>query len=447
MPQKKARLKDIRANLLSRGFALAKAGIKAGGMGVSQWMNPDPTRPAWLKKVEYLVQEMGQLKGTAMKVGQTLSIYGEHLLPKEVNDLLKKLQQDSPPLEWSAIRRVLIQELGEELLSELEFDEQPLAAASIGQVHRARIKDTAQTLAIKIQYPGVDRAVETDLKLLKFILGVSELVPRGPRFDQVFNEIREMFHQEVNYELERNFGERFLELLQADTQYVIPKFFPRYCTRRIFAMEEITGVRADHESVQMLSQERRNRLGLAFLELYLRELMDFQLMQTDPHLGNYLIQIDPIGEKDRLVVLDFGAARGVPDDFLASYALLVEGGLAQDARTVEKGGRRLRLLQPNDEMSLIDDYARLCFLLTEPFQGEYDWGNSDLPKRVLNAVTHIAGSYRLRAPPRELVFLDRKLGGVFIFLSVLKCKMNSRSAVLSALEKYKTKHSISKHSI
>lgn len=440
MPQKKDKMKDIRTNLLTRGFALAKAGIRAGGLGLSGLKgNMDPSQPAWLEKVEYLIKELGQLKGSAMKVGQTLSMYGEHLLPKEVNDLLKTLQQDSPALEWDAIRNVLKKELGENLLQELEFEEEAMACASIGQVHKAKVKDTGQILAIKIQYPGVDTAVETDLKLLKFILNVTEMVPRGPRFDQVFNEIREMFHQEVNYELERNFGERFHELLNEDPNYVVPKFHPRYCTRKILAMEFVEGVRADHETVQSLSQERRNRLGLLFLDLYLRELLDFQLMQTDPHFGNYMIQVDLNGENDRLVLLDFGAARGVPDDFLSSYRMLIEGGLMGDARVIEKGGRQLGLLLADDPMALIDDYVKLCNLITEPFHGIYDWGASDLPKRTATAVASIAGSYKLRAPPRELVFLDRKLGGVFIFLSGLKCKVDARENVLGALKKYKSK--------
>jgi len=437
MPQKKDKLKDIRTNLLTRGFALAKAGIRAGGLGLNQLKGGDPTQPAWLSKVEYLIKELGQLKGTAMKVGQTLSMYGEHLLPKEVNDMLKTLQQNSPALEWRAIHAVLLKELGPELVGELEFEEEALACASIGQVHKARIKDTGQVLAVKIQYPGVDAAVETDLKLLKFILSVTEMVPRGPRFDQVFNEIREMFHQEVNYELERNFGERFHELLADDPRFVVPKFHPRYCTRKVLAMDFVEGVRADHQSVQSLSLERRNRIGLLFLDLYLRELLDFKLMQTDPHLGNYIVQVDPDGDKDRLVLLDFGAARGVPDDFLASYRLLIEGGLNRDARTIEKGGRALGLLQPDDPMALIDDYIAICNLITEPFHGIYDWGQSDLPKRTASQVAHIAGSYRLRAPPRELVFLDRKLGGVFIFLSVLKCVVDARPSVVAALNSYK----------
>ena len=174
MSQKKDTLKEIRTGLLSRGLSLAKAGIRAGGLVKG------------LGTVELLVQELGQLKGTAMKVGQTISMYGEHLLPKEVNELLKKLQQDSPALAWEAISKVLIEQLGAEKFNELEVEHNSIASASIGQVHKAKIKATGEVLALKIQYPGVDSAVETDLKLLKFILNMTEFMPRGPRFDQIF---------------------------------------------------------------------------------------------------------------------------------------------------------------------------------------------------------------------------------------------------------------------
>jgi len=443
MAQKKEALREIRTNLLTRGFSLARASLKVGGLAANTLLaNRESGDKAWLKKVEYLVKELGQLKGTAMKVGQTLSMYGEHLLPKEVNDLLKTLQQNSPPLAWSAIEAVLQSELGIERLAELDVEPDPVGAASIGQVHRARVRATGEVLAIKIQYPGVDKAVETDLKLLKFILNLSDLVPRGPRFDQIFDEIRIMFHQEIDYEQEATRAAQFADLLANDPRYFVPRPVVRYCTRRVLTTEFIVGHRVDAPEVQTLSLERRNRLGEAFMDLYLRELMEFRLMQTDPHLGNYLVQIDEAG--DRLALFDFGAVREVPVAFLKSYAQLVEGSLLGRDSSIEAGGRGLGLLQDGDSSSLVTDYVNLCRLLIEPFDDSgvaYDWGESTLPKRVTGAVTKIAGSYKLRAPPRELVFLDRKLGGVFIFLSVLKCKLIARPLVLGRLAEYQARES------
>ncbi|HMN68976.1 MAG TPA: AarF/ABC1/UbiB kinase family protein [Bdellovibrionales bacterium] len=419
MPQKKAPLQDIRASLLTRGFALAKAGIRAGRMAAQ----------GSTAQIEFLVKELGQLKGTAMKVGQTLSMYGEHLLPPEANAVLKKLQSESPPLAWPAIEQQLLAELGDEKLSRLEIEKEPMAAASIGQVHGARLD--GEELAIKIQYPGIDQAVATDLKLLKFILNMSELVPRGPRFDQIFSEISEMFRQEIDYVQELKATKEFRELIGHDA--IVPRVYPEFSTRKILAQARVRGLRADSPEVQALSQDRRNRLGLAYLRIYMRELFEFNWVQTDPHLGNYLVQIDREGENDKLALLDFGATRAVPGPFLECYELLVRGGLARDPRMIEQGGRKLGLLKPEDELELVDDYVKLCSLLTEPFQGEYDWGTSDLPKRVAAQALRIASTYKLRAPPRELIFLDRKLGGVFVFLSVLKCVMDARPVVEAAL--------------
>ena len=440
MAQKKEPIKDLRTTLLSRGLSLARASLRAGTLAAGQFLNSDGSKSnaAWLGKVDLLVEELGKLKGTAMKVGQTLSIYGEHLLPKEVNELLKSLQQDSPPLAWENIRKVLVSELGEEKLALLEIETVPVASASIGQVHRAKIKATGQDLALKIQYPGVAEAVDTDLKLLKFILNMSELVPRGPRFDQIFTEIREMFLQEINYTIEFKHAQNFRQRLQDDPRFIVPGVHQEFSTRRVIAYDFIEGSRPDSPEVQALPLERRNRLGLAFLDLYLRELLEFREMQTDPHLGNYRIQIDDAGN-DKLVLFDFGAVREVPENFLRSYFSVMEGGITGNSRLIEKGGRNLGLLQPEDSLELVDDYIKLAVLIIEPFEekaGDYDWGQSDLPKRVATAATKIATSYQLRAPPRELIFLDRKLGGVFIFMSVMKCQLAARNRILTAIEKF-----------
>lgn len=428
----------IRTSMLTRGFSLFKASVKVGALSASSWLNPSGEKPpGWLNQLDFLIKEIGQLKGTAMKVGQTLSIYGEHLLPKEANELIKQLQQNSPSLSWEAIYEVLLEELGAERLKLLNIDQKPIAAASIGQVYKAQVKSRKSArMVLKVQYPGIGEAVETDLKLLKFILNMTEVLPRGPRFEQIFAEIREMFYQEIDYTLEREFSERFGLLLQHDPRYRVPHVHPDFCTAKILGLDFMQGLRADHPDVQTLTQERRNELGKNFLQLYLMELLDFQLMQTDPHLGNYLIAIDPKGSADQLILLDFGAVRQVPNEFLLKYIDIIEGGLTGDARRTEKGGRQLGLLLPDDSLSLVNEFTSLVFAILEPFQGVYDWGASDLPKRIAGQLSRIAFNYRMRAPPRELVFLDRKLAGVFIFLSVLNCKMDARHLILEAIQKF-----------
>lgn len=432
---KKEPIREIRSGLLTRGMTIVKASLQARALVAKAC---ECTGTHWLVEAQQLIAEIGKLKGATMKVGQTLSTYGEHLFSKEVNDLLKVLQQNALPLDWQEIHQVLKEQLCEKL-DFLEVNQEPLASASIGQVHRAKIKDTGEDIALKVQYPGVEFALDTDILLLKFILKASEIIPRGPRFDQIFSEIRQMLYREVNYMTELETTDQFCSLLSESPVYRVPKVYRKFSTHRVLALEYIDGFRADSPEVQGLHQDRRNRIGLKFLELYFKELFEFRKMQTDGHLGNYRIQIDPEGINDRLVLFDFGAVRDIPQEFLRSYSLMVEGSFFQDTSKLEEGSLGIGLMQPEDDRKFVNVHHQLCMLLTEPFRSDvYDWGASDLPLRVTQCARQLKESYRLRAPPRELVFLDRKMGGVYTFLSVLKCRMDVKPIIVEALERYKS---------
>lgn len=429
-------LSHLKTGNFSRGISLLKASIKAGSVAAQQmWgkeKSPEELTKFLVSQIQTFTHEIGQLKGSAMKVGQLLSTYGEHFLPPEANQILKSLQQRSPPLAWKEIKKQLVKELGPKI-QELEIDHKPLASASIGQVHRAVVKSTGQVLALKIQYPGVDSAIDMDLKLFKFLLTTLQFLPKGVKFDQIFEEVREMLYQEVDYTRELEFTEHMHRALKDDPHFVVAKPVREYSTQRVIATEMLEGFAVDSPEVLGLPLERRNRLGEIYLQLYLDELFKFKMVQTDPHLGNYKVKLNDNGQ-DQLMLFDFGATRKVPDLFLANYKLLIEGGVERDAAKIEAGGRNLGLVRDEDSEKLIQTYIDLCFLITEPFQeGIYDWGLSDLPKRVAKKGSELAFNFSLRSPPRETVFLDRKLGGVFIFLKVLGCKMETRSLLKSYL--------------
>ena len=447
---KKDPLKKIKSGVLSRGLALAKvsvsAGAKAATHAVGNLFAEESSKPERLKalliaQMDTLSQELGQLKGSMMKVGQLISMYGEHFLPPEANALLKSLQAQSPPLEWKAIERVIHKQIKPELLADLEIDPVPVASASLGQVHRAFRKSTGQWLAMKIQYPGVDQAIEGDLKALKSILQISKLIPKGPNYDEVFNEIKAMLYQEVDYEREFKTTVEFRERLAQDSFYVIPEPIAEFSTRRILTTTFEDGVALDSAEVLGLSQERRDSIGAAALTLYMRELFEFAAVQTDPHFGNYRVRIGKEGEPDRLILLDFGAVRKLSKSFLDAYLEMVRAAHAQDAGRIIEAGIRLGYLNEEDEKQVQQAFADLCLLITEPFcppptpgafarwfdlNGGYHWELSDLPERVAKKGAQLALGTRLRNPPREIVFLDRKLGGIFIFLSVLKVRFNAR---------------------
>lgn len=429
---------SIKSRGLSRGLSLLKASVKAGSIAAKQFIRSDASTEdktkAIMSQVKIFADELGRLKGSAMKVGQLISTYGEHFLPPEANKILKSLQQESPPLSWSVMERQLKKELGN-LANDLEIEKAPLASASIGQVHKAVHKKSKEIYAVKIQYPNVDKAIESDLKIFKVMLSTLNLLPRGARMDQVFDEVKEMLYQEVDYKKEYEFTSFYYDELQNDSRFVVAKPIQKYCTSKVMVTEFIEGVHVDSQEVLALPQTRRNRLGLNYLDLYLDELIKYQLVQTDPHFGNYRVILDPKGENDQLVLFDFGAMRRVPDVFLTNYKNLIYAGVTRSKELALETGEKLGLVEPGDSDELKNHFLELCFLITEPFaEGHYNWGESDLPKRVAQKTSTLALNFKLRSPPRESVFLDRKLGGAFIFLKVLGCKLDARSLLLEKIK-------------
>jgi predicted unusual protein kinase regulating ubiquinone biosynthesis (AarF/ABC1/UbiB family) len=448
----KKRLNSIKSGTLSRGFALAKLSVTAGARAASYALESalggednkaDRLKAHLTSQASALARELGQLKGSLMKAGQLLSTYGEYFLPPEVNALLKTLQNQSPPLEWKEIERVLVRQLGKEKLALLEIDPEPIASASLGQVHRARKRGDSRWLAMKIQYPGVDRAIDSDLKVLRSMLSMSKLLPGGPRYDSLFKEVREMLHREVDYTKEFENTVFFRNALASDYRYVVPEPVQEFSTSRIMTTALQEGVGLGSDEVRALPQEERNALAEAALELYLRELFEWGMVQTDPHFGNYQVQWmeDPATGKrtPRLVLFDFGAVRKLSRSFLDAYQGMVRGAYLRDPVLLEKAALQLGFLEKDDPQELREDFINLCYLITEPFEQRpsgdpYDWGKSDLPQRVAKQGSKIVLGFKMRVPPREIVFLDRKMGGIFIILSSLNARINGREILAKFLE-------------
>ncbi len=448
----------IKTSTFSRGLSLAKLTLQAGASmaqhGITTALKSKEGKEENWKKLlldqaSLLSTELGELKGSLMKAGQMLSMYGEHFLPPEANSLLKSLQSDSPPLSWKAIEPTLQKQMAPEQLAKLEIEQTALASASMGQVHRAKIKSTGELIALKIQYPRVDKAIDTDLKAIRTLLGTLKLLPKDFNLDSVFEEIRSMLQQEIDYEYEAQLTEEFAARLKGDHRFIVPKVFREFSGPKILATSFERGLRADDPLIQSLPQERRNRLALSFLDLYFKELFEWGVVQTDPHAGNYRIRIDPQGH-DQLVLLDFGATRSYQSEFLEPYRRMVKGSVFNDSELVTKSAHELKFLDEADQVELRDSFIDFCFATVEPFlaaddprnhnnlidaNGMYDWKSTDLPKRVSAKAFKIIRNFKWRTPPRELLFLDRKTGGVFVFLAILRAKIRGRDLLLKYLEK------------
>lgn len=448
-------LQSLKTSVFSRGLSLAKLTVKAGASAAQHTLshtfkNEALKEAGWARllkdQASLLANELGELKGSFMKAGQMLSMYGEYFLPPEANQLLKSLQSDSVALDWKAIEPLLRERLGEKF-DELEIDPEALACASMGQVHRARIKLTGEEIVLKVQYPGVDKAIDSDLKALKTLLAATKILPRDFDLGPVFGEVKTMLHQEVDYLLEAKLTQDFHERLKDDPRYIVPRVFPNYSSDKVIALSYEEGARVEEPLVQNLSQNRRNRLAFNYLELYFKEIFDWAVVQTDPHSGNYKIRVQADGQ-DQLILFDFGATRSYPQSFIGPYRKMISALLNDDTLAFRKAALQIGFIQQEDPESLMKSLQDFCFETIEPFlapedprhegrvasDGIYDWKNTDLPQRVSQKGLNLIKNFKWRTPPPEIIFLDRKTGGVFIFLSLLKPKIKGRDLLLSYIQ-------------
>lgn len=447
----------LKTKPLERSFALARLGAGAGAKIMAHSIanifrgeidRTEANREFYRRQAQILADELGKLKGSVMKAGQMLSLYGQYFLPEEAVTVLSSLQDDTPPVAWRVVAPVLERALGRSRLRELEIDERPMAAASLGQVHRAYRRKDGLEVCVKIQYPGVADAIESDIRTLSRLLIMTRLTPKGLDITPVFNEVREMLHREVDYESERHFTETFAERLAHDERFVVPRVLGEYSSDQVLTTTYEHGRHVRHDAVQSLPQERRNRLGHAFLELFLTEFFRWGMVQSDPHFGNYRIRVGEHGDPDRIVLLDFGATRIFGRGFIDNYADIVRGAMRGDRDLIVRGARTIGLMQPSFPRGVVDAFAQMCELIVEPFNepgdtrtperlrgadGAYRWGDSDLPMRAGRVAAVNALSVYFRVPPREIVFLHRRLAGVFIMLATLRCELAEREMLQRTL--------------
>jgi predicted unusual protein kinase regulating ubiquinone biosynthesis (AarF/ABC1/UbiB family) len=431
-------------------MSLAKLTASAGGRlakhTVEGWFSEPIQHLEKGKKIlevqaKQLVGEANQLRGTLVKAGQILSMYGDSFFPKEVANHLKKLQNEVEPLPFETIESLLKKRLGLEKFNQLEIAPAPLGAASLGQVHQATIKNSGKKVALKVRYPGIERAIDTDLKLLRFFLNAGKFFPADipkERWDGIFDEARHMLYQEVNYKQELQLLKKYREHLREDPRFVIPEAIEDFCTPSVLCTSFETGVRIDSQEVHALSQNRRDKLSRSFAQLFLMEFYEWNLVQTDPHFGNYLIKIDPKGENDRWVLFDFGALRSFSEEFKSSYITLVRGVLNEKPEEILRAGEEMGLVSKEDSPQARQGFVDLAYLSAEPVLTlkPYHWAGSDLPKRTASLSMKIIPQLKFRIPPKEMLSLNRKLGGIYVHLSELKSQIAIREELLK--EPYRT---------
>ncbi len=368
-----------------------------------------------------VADQLATMRGAAMKVGQILSMDTGDFLPRELADILARLRSEArymPPQQLLKVMRDAYGDDWEALF--YGFEMKPLAAASIGQVHRALSPDGRQ-IVLKVQYPGVVKSIDSDVDNIAGLLRLSGLLPAELDIQPLLDDAKRQLKIEADYRKEAQFLQAFGEVLQGDERFILPEVLPDLVRRTVLPMTYVSGSPID--TVVDLPQAERDRVMTALMELMLTELFELRMVQTDPNFANYQYRRST-GE---IVLLDFGATRKFKAGFVNNYRKLAAAAIAGDRDKVAAAAERVGYEvgeADSDYRALVLD---LFMLALEPLQydGSYDFAGSDIARKM-SALGKDTASYRdyWKAPPTDAVYFHRKLGGMFMLASRLKARVN-----------------------
>lgn len=382
------------------------------------------------KNAERLALALCRMRGAALKIGQMLSIQDESLVPAPILAALDIVRQGADVMPKSQLNQVLDAELGADWSTKLtSFDYEPIAAASIGQVHKAT-KDGME-VAMKIQYPGVADSIESDIENVKLLLDYTNLIPKGLFLDRAIKVAKVELSRECDYELEAANQKQFRSLLSDAEGFYVPLVVDDLSCKRVLSTEFVSGIPID--KVASLNQETRNYVGRKLLEITLMELFVFRFMQTDPNWSNFLYD----EATNTINLIDFGAARDYPKRFVDDYLRMVVACANGERDDVIEMSKRLGFLTGEESEAMLDAHVQAGFIVGLPFSnpGGYDFRSSNITHSMSNLGATML-RHRLTPPPDEVYSLHRKLSGAFLACIKLGAVVPCRELLLEVYKDY-----------
>lgn len=374
-----------------------------------------------------IAQTLGEMKGAVMKVGQIASQVKD-MLPDEVASALEVLQKESPPMPYGMIRRQLIKALGDTPESLFErFDEEPFAAASIGQVHRALTKDGVECV-VKIQYPGVKESCDSDLKHLKRALKLAGLVKVSPEvIDKTFEEIRRMLYEELDYVHEAENIKLFSEYYEGHPYIVMPELIESLSAETVLTLSYVPGDSLQDVKVPRYSQETINTIGYRIFETFGDQIYNLRAVHSDPHPGNFAFKPD-----GSIIIYDFGAVKRIEPPVIDKLRKLVAAALERKLDAVDQHLKDIGVRMDNGKEFDNSIYSEWLDIFMAPFENydAYDFGESNLHKRVMGKVKRdgmkYIGSFQ---PSPDTMHVDRVISGHYWTMVDLGAKVSFRPLV------------------
>lgn len=415
-------MKNFKSSVFSRNTSLLKMASKIVVNEIKERVLENDKAQQIQRKIllaKQMTEQMGNLKGAAMKLGQMLSLDANDYLPTEVTEIFGALQKDATSIDFEVIEQQLKNELKDKF-ELFQIESTPLAVASIGQVHRAQYQN--DQLVFKVQFPGIEKTIESDVKLLRIIFSqASILMGKSVNLESTFNELQTTLLEETDYHRE---GEKLIKarsFFALDDRFSIPHWFREYSTRRVLALEFKEGKAISEWLKTHPAQPEKQRIGTALFEFFLEEFFKLGMVQTDPNPGNFLI--NTLGQ---IVILDFGAAKEYNEEFISSYKEILRAGYKKDKDRVIELSTQFGLLNAKESTEVFDLYYEMMDLMIAPFRSpeKFNLADRDYFQNAQEYGLNLSKKCRYSPPPDKIIFLHRKIGGIFQLLRKMEVELN-----------------------
>lgn len=427
--QRSAPVPEGRARRLwhfGRAMGEMAAGAAADGLGrLARGERVDLTRlmlsPGNARR---LAERLSQMRGAVMKVGQLMSMDGHGVLPPHFAELLGGLRDQAHVMPASQLAEVLEREYGSDWHRRFRrFSTEPLAAASIGQVHRVETHE-GRVLALKIQYPGVRKSIASDMANLALLARTPGLVPAALDVSALLARVQTQLEHETDYRAEARAATAYRARLGDDPVLSVPAVDDEHCTDHILATEFARGVPVDRLAHQGGgTQAQRDLVALALSRLAVHELFRMRLVQTDPNFGNYLYD----AASGRIALIDFGATESVTPQRVEQLRELGRALRDDDVPRLAIAAAAAGFTAADDPPEQTRGVIAMMRMAGEPLRhaGAYDFGASNLLARSFEqGRAQFFGEGYARAPPPDLLFLQRKFAGTFLLCARLRARVD-----------------------
>ncbi|MBV6494501.1 MAG: protein kinase UbiB [Turneriella sp.] len=397
------------------GFSLV--GEKALGLFLGEDSREMRLAKSWAKNAEKIADTLGKLKGGAMKIGQMLSIQ-EALLPKELTFVLKTLQGNAPTIAAETMFQTLDADIPHWRTLVKHIDSKPLAAASIGQVHRA-VMLNGREVAVKIQYPKIDKVIFSDLKNLRRLFELVLESVMSSNLDHIFAEIEARLSEEVDYRREKTRLEEFRTFYKAHRNITIPAPVSELSSQRVLTTELTLGLTI--EEARKYPQEQKNSWGVLLMRTLIEQLLCLRKLQSDPNPANYAFRKD-----GGLILYDFGSIKELPDWLHAGYMGVLDacrtgklekiGQIAQAMQVKLKDGNTV----PQKHIDLFIEVLSPIFL-NRPFKFTKE---TEPIQKIIAYNRENFNELKNISIPGDVLFIDRAIMGLFANLTALEAQAN-----------------------